>query len=93
MRDKQRRALFLTGHEDASMILKGSVVDFNTAMAVQEIDAADDHHRLAEHSEMEMGHRVTTSREEAAYGLPPGCFVIVKRGPAGSQIRMVFPPQ
>ncbi len=82
-----------TRPEDAFMVVGGGVKDSDAARQVQEIDAADDRKWLAEHPEAEMRRRMATSREEAAYGLPPGCTVLVRRGPMGSQIRSIHPPK
>ena len=79
--------------EDAFAVLHGDVKDLATACAVHEIDAADDRRWLATHPKAEARHRPATSREVTAYGLPPGCSVVIRRGPEGSQIRMIFPPK
>jgi len=75
------------------MVLGGEIKDLVAACAVHETDAADDRRWLAEHPEAKTRHRLATSREATAYGLPPGCTVVVRRGPMGSQIRMIFPPE
>lgn len=79
--------------EDAFMLLGGEIKDPVAARAVHEIDAADDRRWLAEHPNEEARHRAATIRELMAYGLPPSCRVVVARGPVGSQIRMIFPPE
>ena len=79
--------------EDAFVVLHGKIKDLAAAREVHETDAADDRRWLAEHPEADARHRMATAREMVACGLPPGCTVVVCRGPMGSQIRMIFPPQ
>ena len=79
--------------EDAFMLLQGQIKNIAAACKVHETDAADDHRWLAEHPEADARHRMATAREMAAYGLPVGCTVLIRRGPMGSQIRMIFPPK
>ena len=78
---------------EKSLVVCGEVKDPVAARAVHEIDAADDRRWLAEHPNEEARHRAATIRELMAYGLPPSCRVVVARGPVGSQIRMIFPPE
>ncbi|NLF67445.1 MAG: hypothetical protein GX575_00175 [Candidatus Anammoximicrobium sp.] len=79
--------------EDAFMVLSGQIKNIATACEVHQTDAADDRRWLAAHPEADARHRMATAREMAAYGLPPGCTVVVQRGPLGSQVRLIYPPQ
>lgn len=78
--------------EDVFIAMGGPVQDPVEAWASNEIDAADDRRWLAEHPQADERHRMATTREMAAYGLPPGCSVVVQRGPMGSQFRLIYPP-
>lgn len=79
--------------KDDIVVLRGFVRDLVAAHHSQEFDAADDKRWLAAHPLADARHRLPTCREVAAYGLPPGCTVVVGRGPMGTQIRMFYPPQ
>ncbi len=90
---KRNEAFSLNRPVNANLIADGGVVDFAAALEVNEIDTAADRAWLAEHPEADERLRPVSSREIAAYGLPPGCFVVVKRGPLGSQFSMICQPR
>lgn len=79
--------------KDAFLVLREQLRDLFAASEAHELDAADDKKWFAAHPLSDARHRLPTSREMAAYGLPPGCTAVVARGPMGTQIRMFYPPR
>ncbi len=78
---------------ERSLTFLGSVRDPAAARAVCDAEVLEDYHWLLDHPEANERRRPASSRELAAYGLPPGSQVIVVRGPAGTQFHMMRPPK
>lgn len=57
-----------------------------------ELDAARDRDWFRKHPRRMERTRMPSAYEVAAHNLPPGSKVHVRRGPLGSQIRSILPP-